>query len=120
MLTHACGAFSTELIKRLIPLVPPEHLTLEAEGNGHTPIKRAFEENHGTLHHLILILIGVPLHPQDIHPAKCDGYGPSLLPARARLLAWLNSQIALRHTFTTLILGCGVHGSHDVPPAQRS
>ena len=60
---------------------------------------------------------GAPVRAEDM-PA--ERHGTDLLPTRNALLAWLNAEHATCHTFTTLILGCGVHGSHDVPPAQRS
>ena len=36
------------------------------------------------------------------------------------LIGRIETEHALHKMFTELILGCGVHGSRDAPPAQRS
>ena len=93
--------------------MPPEHLT-QADNTDTTPMKYAlWTKNLATLQHLVLV--GAPVRPQD-----CPRYATNLLPTRNALLVWLHAEHTLRHTFTALILGCGVHGSHDVPPAHRS
>jgi len=60
----------------------------------------------------------VPVRREDF-PAN-DTLWTNLLPTQTALFAWLDAEHATRRTFTTLILGCGVHGPRDLPPAQRS
>ena len=111
----ACYSMPTEFIKYLRPLVPPEHLTKATEKG--TPMMSAFQSQMlPTLQHLILI--GMPVRPQDFSEAypKVTNFRP----IRARLLAWLDAEHCTRKNFTALILGCRVHNSRDLPPAQRS
>ena len=39
---------------------------------------------------------------------------------RRQLASWVAAELATRDTFVNLVLGCGVHGSRDLPQAQRS
>ena len=61
----------------------------------------------------MLILRGHPVYSQMFSSRV-------YLPRAAELLAWVEAELATRHSFITLILGCGVYGSDDLPPAQRS
>ena len=48
--------------------------------------------------------------------------GRKIKLVRRPVLAWAKAELAQNHDhrFFDLVLGCGVHGSRDVPPAQRS
>ena len=36
------------------------------------------------------------------------------------LVDWAEYELSVHHTWVALVLGCGVHGDRDAPPAQRS
>jgi len=52
--------------------------------------------------------------------ARCGHICISSRPAPPTNPTDLNVARLYRQTFIALVLGCGVQGSHDLPPAQRS
>ena len=105
-------------------MVPPAHLAM-ADGNDNTPMGRAFKYNG---HHRVpivqlLVLRGAPARPKDFPSRVADGThftSMSVTDHRRTLLAWADAELATRRTYVALVLGCGVHASRDLPPAQRS
>ena len=73
-----------------------------------------------------LVLRGVPVEWEDFS-ADFDrdvdsrtGVSKGLVNRLAELRAWADAELATRHTMIAVVLGCGVHGNRDLPPAQWS
>ena len=62
----------------------------------------------------MLVLRGVPVRPGD-YEHQASGSKLACL-----LLEWAEAELTKRQAFVALVLGCGVHTSREVPPAQRS
>ena len=122
---YACTYMSFAVARELADKVPPEHLTMPGE-NGFTPIKLAFSYTKRDAMPItqMLILRGVPVLLQDFFLRQSVPYDlDKLIKQRNlanQLASWAMSEVATRDTFLALVLGCGIHGSRDVAPAQRS
>lgn len=98
--------------------VPPEHLGLPSKYD-QTPMNEAWfrDTRHGMPIVKLLVLRGVLVRPQDFRNPSLSG----ILRERIEgLIEWANADLAIRDTFLELVLGCGVHGGRDLPPARRS
>ena len=68
----------------------------------------------------MLVLRGAPVCAEYFRVPSWAGNYATLRDDRRRLLAWAETALETRNIFVALVLGCGVHGSQDLPPAQRS
>jgi len=123
----ACACSSPALVEELASMVPPGHLTQENDEGAGTATRREsplFRATHcgvvddGVEIVRMLTLRGVPLRREDFEVAETQG--PSDIEVCRQLLYWVQGELELHATFRSVVLGCGVHGSDDLPPAQRS
>ena len=114
----SCTLLSSGFVRDIVDKVPKEHWTMP-DKNGWTPLFVAsiFNPVHRQGISRLLTLRGVPVLHDDFRGGEDR---PDYLEYRRQLLRWAQDELALHHTFWALVLGCGVHGSRDVPPPRRS
>ena len=84
-----------------------------------TPLGHAFRENPDRESVVrLLVLWGCAVRADDFpsHTWK----GGDLEGSRRRCLLWALDLLVARHTFLTIVLGCGVHASREIPLKDRS
>jgi len=112
--TRSFAFMSDAFVKGLADKVPPEHITLP-DLHGKSPLRVMVETfQRIELVKWLIVEMGAPVRPQDF--PSLPGYLPALLET------WAEEELSSHRTFTALVLGCGVYGSHEqnAPPAQRS
>lgn len=68
----------------------------------------------------MLVLRGAPLRLDGVARLFYHGYESRRFDLLINsLLARIDAELHTTRTFVALVLGCGVHASHDLPPAQR-
>ena len=107
----ACNRMSFAFVQDLADKVPPGHLT-QADKYGMSPMRAAAARSSasdGLRIVSMLVLRGVPVPDWVFVNGR-----------RRKLRAWANAELAIHRTYVALVIGCGVHASRDLPPAQRS
>ena len=98
---YACRNMSFAFVNDLADMLPPEYLTQQMHMCKIPTVR-------------MLVLRGVPVREADF--VGCN----RTTSCRRELLAWANAELAPHRTYIGLVIGCGVHASRDLPPAQRS
>jgi hypothetical protein len=133
----ACYCSSCEFVAELADLVPPNQLE-QIDFFGRSPMRLAYERNDLQTVPIVTFLItrGVRVVYGDFPPVLTRkytwlehrwtlDYKPKdqwdiAVGRRNRLRSWAANKLHVREVFTNLVVGCGVHGSHDVAPGERS
>ena len=103
--------------------MPPEHITLP-DRHGKSPLRVAVETFFSRIELVKWLIVekGAPVRPQDFPSEVRDAHTRGDLTGYPPvLLTWAEEELSNHRTFTALVLGCGVYGSHEqnAPPAQR-
>ena len=129
----ACeGGCSRPLLQELADKVTPDHLTKrDTSLQGESPMHRLFfycpRDDYSDFIQM-LVLRGVPVLPEDFpieltyncDPSNVDGTRRHDIYTVRLLIKWAEYELKVHRTWVALVLGCGVLGDRDAPPAQRS
>ena len=125
--SYACQYCTSAFVQELMSLVPRAHLDYEQDGKRpllDTIHSVKLKVHTSTRDDRVPILQGLILRGATVDDKDWSWVymGRKIKLVRRPVLAWAKAELAQNHDhrFFGLVLGCGVHGSRDVPPAQRS